>query len=174
MMLARIDVDFIRPARRSPLPGLLVLAIGLVAAYWTVADYRNTAISSELLSMSLTRYQSTTPEVDGAIAGVDTGEVVLATRRLTTPWSLLLSDLEAAATESGKDVALLEVLPDKNKRSLRVSGEARSLTHVLDYVSRLQSAESLMYPLLENHEIQESNRERPVRFVIVANWRLSE
>ena len=127
-----------------------------------------------LLSMSLARYQAATPAVDGANANVDTGEVVFATRQLTTPWSLLLSDLEAATTESGKDIALLEVIPDKNKRSLRVAGEARSLTHVLDYVSRLQSAESLMYPLLENHEIQESNRERPVRFVVAANWRLSE
>jgi hypothetical protein len=173
MMPVRIDVDFVRQSRRMPLSGLIVFALGTIAAYWTFTDHRDTIVSTEIVSMTLARYEADKP-VGGDYTTVDTGAVEQAARRLTTPWSNLLQDLEAAAVDSGKDVALLEIAPDKNKQVIRVSGEARSLQHVLDYVRRLQSAESLSHPLLENHEVQKSVRERPVRFVVAANWRLAE
>jgi hypothetical protein len=91
---------------------------------------------------------------------------------LTTPWSRLFSDLETAATEESDAVALLEIAPDRNKRNVRISGEARSLNAALDYMSRLQLASSIRYPLLENHEVRTTDRERPVHFVIVADWRI--
>jgi hypothetical protein len=150
------------------------LLIGVLAALWTISDFRDTSIASEVTAMNLARLESKGPRTKGLSATVDAGAIELATQRLMTPWSRLLEDLELAATDSDNNVALLEISPDMNKRSVRVSGEARTLPHVLDYVSRLQTAESLRYPLLENHEIQVSDRERPVRFVVLADWRLPQ
>lgn len=172
MIPARIDIDFVERRRRSSAAGVIVLLVGLAATWLTLSDYRNVSIGSELVTMNLTRYQSTPSRTRESHPSVDMAEVRLATQQLTTPWSVLLRDLELAAQDSGKEIALLEIAPDMNKKSVRVSGEARSLVHALDYVRRLQKTESLIRPLLENHEVLTADRERPVRFVILADWRM--
>ncbi len=172
MMPVRIELDFSKPRRRFPVAGLLVLLLGAGAAYLTVNDYQAMSIESDLNTINLSRYESTDRVQRSQASSVDPAEVSAATSELTTPWSTLLDDLESAARDNGKDVALLEIAPDRNKKTVRISGEARTLTSALDYLSRLQSAESVAYPLLENHEIRTSERDRPVHFVIVADWRL--
>lgn len=172
MTPARIEVDFVPQRRRLSLSGLLFLAIGVAAAIWVYDDFRGSVVRTELLDMSIARYESRSLENTSALPPVSAGDVETATRELLTPWSRLLVDLESAAVDSEENVALLEIAPDKNKGSVRVSGEARSLLHALNYVERLQQAESLVSPLLENHEIQNSSPERPVRFVVTASWRV--
>lgn len=174
MIPARIEVDFIPQRRRVSTSGAALLLVGAIAALWTFSDFRHASVATEILELNISRLVSKAPRTGSATVSIDAGAIDSATRRLATPWSRLLEDLESAATDSGKNVALLEIAPDTNKRTVRVSGEARSLPHVLDYVARLQSADSLMFPLLENHEVQISDRERPVRFVVQANWRLPQ
>lgn len=171
---ARIEMDFVPRRSQISLPGLLMLAVGVASIWWAYTDHQNVSIASEMTVMSIARYQRNAPTVSEQHKNIDFTEVDEATRQLQTPWSPLLKDLEKASLESGKDVALLEVAPDKNKKNVRISGEARSLPHVLDYISRLQGAASLSSPLLESHEILTSERERPVHFVVLANWRLAE
>jgi hypothetical protein len=168
----RIEIDFRKPQRRLPVMGAIALLLGAGAAYLTYTDYNDTLIDSDLISMSLARYDSSDRDSRAKVAAINPAEITDATRQLSTPWSLLLNDLESVAKDSAKDVALLEIAPDRNKQTVRLSGEARSLQAALDYLGRLQKAESIIYPLLENHEIQTSDRNRPVRFVIVADWRL--
>lgn len=172
MMPVRIELDFNKPRRQIPVLGLIVLLLGAGAVYLTVSDYRAMSVESELMAISISRYESKSRTLRPEINAVDLDAVSAAASELTTPWSDLLDDLELAARDNGKDVALLEVAPDLGKQSVRISGEARTLTSALDYLSRLQRAESIAYPLLENHEIQTSERDRPVHFVIVADWRL--
>ena len=172
MMPVRIDLDFGVRRRRFPLVGVLVLLLGAGAAVITTNDYRTTMIESDRIASSLSVYDSDRRSAKSQDVTVNPAEVSVATRQLTTPWSLLMNDLEAAARDNGEDVALLEIAPDRIKGSVRISGEARTLSSALDYLSRLQDAESVSYPLLENHEIRTAERERPVNFVIVADWRL--
>ena len=172
MTVARIDIDFRKPQRRLPVAGAIALLVGFVAAWLTYTDYNDTLIDSDLISMSLKRYDSSNRNTRASVVAIDPAEITAATSELATPWALLLNDLESAAKDSAKDVALLEIAPDREKQTVRLSGEARSLQAALDYLSRLQEADSIIYPLLENHEIQISDRNRPVRFVIVADWRL--
>ena len=174
MSPARIEVDFIPPRRRVPLSGLLFLIVGAFAAVWTFEDLRGNNITSELLAMSIGRYQERKIDTEHQLVSVDPSEVDSARRQLLTPWSQLLRDLELAAQDNEQGIALLEIAPNKLKGSVRISGEARSLVHVMDYVTTLQEAESLSFPMLERHEIQTSNRERPVRFIVVADWRILE
>lgn len=168
----RIDVDFIPQRKKISVPGFLVLTLGLFVAVWVYDDYTSASVSSEILKMKLDRQLTRTTERPSGTPLPGADEVALAQQHLLTPWSRLLVDLESAAADSKKDVALLELAPDRSKRRLRISGEARSLVHVLQYVERLQQAESLAAPLLESHEIQTANKERQVRFVVTAVWRV--
>ena len=174
MMPARITLDFSERRRRLPVGGLIILCLGVLAAYWTLSDYQSIAIESELLDISLARYQPRGDAVARRESLAGLGEIAAITEQLNTPWAALLTDLEDATRDSGKDVALLEVAPDRDRQNVRISGEARTLGAVLEYVSRLQGASSVAFPLLENHEIRTSERERPVHFVVSADWRLSE
>ncbi len=172
MTVARIDIDFRKPQPRLPVVGAIALLLGTTAAYFTYTDYNDALIDSDLISMTLARYDSADRNTRSNVAEINPAEITAATNQLATPGALLLNDLESAAKDSAKDVALLEIAPDRVKQTVRLSGEARSLQAALDYLSRLQEADSIVYPLLENHEIQTSDRNRPVRFVIVADWRL--
>jgi hypothetical protein len=174
MTPVRVQLDFVRRQPKFPLAGVLVLLIGCGAAYWTFTDYRNSVMQTELLDISLSRYQQTRATKENPVNSDDLAKMAAATRPLSTPWSALLNDLEGAAQDTGKDIALLEVAPDREKRQVRISAEARSLPAALDYVTRLQGSQTLLYPMLENHEVRTASRERPVRFEISAEWSLPQ
>jgi hypothetical protein len=76
------------------------------------------------------------------------------------------------ALESAKapDVALLAIEPDPRKGVLRVTAEAKGKNAMLDYVDRLQAAQSLQRVMLESHEVLSQVPEKPVRFVVTASW----
>jgi hypothetical protein len=94
-----------------------------------------------------------------------------AAQDLATPWTLLLSELELAGKETQGQVALLGVEPDHAKHNVRVTAEARTIALALAYVQRLQSSRSLVYPMLDRHEIRADDPQHPVRFELTGAWR---
>ncbi len=153
--------------------GVLVLLIGLGAAYWTFTDFQDASLQDELLDFGLARYQDEGASNSNSASREETAQIEAAIRPLATPWSALLNDLEAATQETSNDIALLEVWPDKAKHRVRISAEARTLQAALGYIKTLQNASSLLYPVLEKHEVRSGDSERPVRFEVAAEWSLS-
>ena len=92
-------------------------------------------------------------------------------RELAVPWTLLLSELEAASRDEASKVALLQVEPDAAKHLVRITAEARTLPDALAYLSRLQKSSVLRYPMLESHERKKDDPEHPVRVKLAAEWR---
>lgn len=86
---------------------------------------------------------------------------------LGRPWSRLFSQLEAAA---GPEIAVLAIRPDAAKEQLRVIGEARHLGDVLEYVHRLADSGGFMDVVLEQHEVVDTDPQKPVRFALSAHW----
>jgi hypothetical protein len=173
-MPVRLQLDFAkrRHPRLSP-SGLLLLLAGCGAAYWTYSDYQEASIHSQLLDISLAKIDRAYPASQTDNDPETLTKLLAATKPLGTPWTALLNDLESAAQDNGDDVALLEVAPDRARRQVRISAEARSLPAALAYVTRLQSTSTLIFPVLEKHEVISSGRDRPVRFEISAEWSLS-
>lgn len=175
MMPARIDIDFARQPRRIPLPGLVLMLAGCAFGSWVFSDFHDRRLQSELLDVQLARYSITGSRATPVDVDSKARERMAAvTQPLATPWSALLNDLEGAIQNSGSDIALLQVAPDRDKREVKISAEARSLPAVFDYMTTLQNATTLRYPVLEQHEVRTAMRERPVRFEISAEWQASD
>jgi len=90
-------------------------------------------------------------------------------RQLSMPWYDLLQTIESAG---GKGVALLSLEPDTEKRLVRISGEAKNIAAMLDYIRQLEQRDLFGTVYLQSHHVQLQDPEKPVRFVLLAIWRL--
>ena len=167
-----IDLDFARSGPRLNGRGVMLLIAGLSAVLYVFADYREVAARSDGLELRLAaaRGDAKPAKVDPAAlrAGADADSAL---RDLATPWSPLLRELELASADSKGAVAVLGIEPDREKAEVRITAEARTLPIALTYVERLQRSDALSFPMLESHEVQLKDPERPVRFQIKAGWR---
>jgi Tfp pilus assembly protein PilN len=85
---------------------------------------------------------------------------------LNMPWNPLFRALE----EAPQKIALLSIEPDAHKRELILTGEAKDFTEMLDYVRYLQRQVMLSGIALQTHQINQQDRDKPVRFRITAGW----
>ena len=89
-------------------------------------------------------------------------------RQLTLPWQELLQAVEAAGD---RKVSLLSLEPDMEKRQVKISGEARDMMVLLDYISRLEAQPVFGRVDLQNHQVQLRDPDKPVRFALLAEWK---
>ena len=177
MTLAPLQIDFVTSRRRGGAAGMVVLALGLVAVVWTVVDYRDLTTRDDLVQMQL---EASAPHKARASRTPSTADkrglddAAGAVRELSLPWAHLLDDLESAGQDSSQDVALLSLEPDREKHRVRIGAEARTLPAALDFVERLQKADTLAFPLLDSHKVRADQRERPVYFELTAEWKISK
>ena len=86
---------------------------------------------------------------------------------LAGPWETLFRTLEAI---EAPDVALLVIAPDTQKNKVRIYAEARTFTAMLSYYSAMEQSRTFDDVVLIEHEIQQNDPQRPVRFSITAAW----
>jgi hypothetical protein len=174
MTRALIELDFARSRPRMNWRGAVLLAIGAAACIVVATDYRDLANRREGLDMRLeglhAKHRTVKPDKATERLNEEAG---VAFAEISTPWSQLLQELEVASAESSGSVAVLGIEPDRDKHQIRVLAEARTLPGALAYVERLQKSQALRYPMLESHEVQQKDPQRPVRFQIRADWSIS-
>jgi hypothetical protein len=86
---------------------------------------------------------------------------------LAGPGERLFVTLEAI---DEPDVALLALTPDTKARTLRILAEARGIDAMLSYLRVLEQSRAFTQVVLVEHEIQDSDPLRPLRFSLVAAW----
>lgn len=86
---------------------------------------------------------------------------------LAGPGERLFLTLEAI-DEPG--VALLSLTPDTRKRTLRIQAEARGSDAMLSYLRVLKQSRAFTQVVLVEHEVQDSDPDRPLRFSLSAAW----
>jgi hypothetical protein len=174
MSVGTIRLDFQRRRGHKLRGGALLLAAGLAIGMALVFSYRHTANEIAGIELQLSALQPGSSNIAGESDSSASIAMASATvENLATPWGRLLDDLEAATGDSAGSVALLEIEPDREHHKIRVLAEARSLVAALGYLERLQRAGTLVNPLLESHELQKEDPERPVRVKIMADWRVT-
>lgn len=171
MSMLRLDYQQHLPLRWAG-PALLALTLGglvLASVYYVELDAA-AAQWEERLAQAGQRQgrfaQADRPGAQDLVQEVNRANVVL--HRLTLPWDALFLAVETAA---GKEVALLALEPDAEKRQVRISGEARDYSAVLNYITQLE-AQAVFGPVyLQSHQVQQQDPDKPVRFALLANWR---
>ena len=164
-------VDFAAPPRRVTGLGALLCCIGLGAVIATAMSFERTAAERARLDGAMETLSSKhRPALDDPMRVKEQAEFAKMNRELDIPWTRLLAELEAASTDMSSKVSLLQVEPDPDKHSVRITAEVRSLPDGLAYLERLQQSKVLRYPLLESHEHLKDDPEHAVRIKLVAEW----
>jgi len=173
MTVPAMRLDFVQDGRRWRVGARSLLAAGAISVAATLLSYqqlreRTAGLELKLETVAQSFRSSRGPgEAEGGLFA----EAAAAVAELSTPWSRLLDELEAAARDSSESVALLAVEPDRAARKVKILAEARNLPDAIAFAQRLQESDVLLHPLLDNHEVQAQDRSRPVRFEITAAWR---
>lgn len=169
--LAPMRLDFAATESGASWSGLLMLVLGLAAAGLIVGDYQRLLASVERIEAELGRLSAPRRGGEPARDARKQGEAVARSNEvaheLSRRWDRVFLALESA---KAPDVALLAIEPDPRKGVLRVTAEAKGKNAMLDYVGRLQAAQSLQRVMLESHEVLSQVPEKPVRFVVTASW----
>jgi hypothetical protein len=164
-------LDFAATESGASWSGILMLVLGLAAAGLIVGDYQRLLASAERIEAELGRLSAPRRGAEPARDARKQGEAVARSNEvaheLSRRWDRVFLALESA---KAPDVALLAIEPDPRKGVLRVTAEAKGKNAMLDYVNRLQAAQSLQRVMLESHEVMSQVPEKPVRFVVTASW----
>ena len=167
-MRARLQLDFIAPARRNRVFGFSLLALSIVLAGFLVLEYQKAQqrlhqIEAREALLNAARPARVVPrerldeQMKSAQATV---------RQLALPWPQLIDSLERAAV---KEVAVLHIQPDAQSRVVRVTASAAQERAMLEYLRRLGVGFSDVH--LVSHQIREDEPQRPIQFAVQARFR---
>ena len=90
-----------------------------------------------------------------------------ALRRLGVPWESLFQAVESSGNHN---ITLLAIEPDVEKQQVKISGEAKDFKSLMNYLTQLQGQDVFGSIYLQNHDIQQQDPDKPVRFSLLAAW----
>lgn len=172
-----LSLDFRRRDSSTGWIGIALLVAALAAAVASGSQYLQLADRLVAEQASL-REAASAPRKKLVAAAADGDPKTLAVElrhaneillQLSLPWGELFSSAEAAGTP---DVALLGIESETGKRRVKISGEAKNLESILDYLRYLESRPVLAEVYLQSHELQKQDSQQPMRFVVTAQWRV--
>ncbi|WP_164504214.1 PilN domain-containing protein [Nitrosomonas sp. HPC101] len=88
-------------------------------------------------------------------------------RQLNLPWEALFDALELAASEQ---IALLSLQPSVSGQTIRITGEARDLGALVEYVQALELGPVLKNVHLASYKTRQDHPRHPIVFSVVATW----
>jgi hypothetical protein len=94
-------------------------------------------------------------------------DIALIKKQINLQWFALLGAFETAQTE---DVALTQLLPNADKSTFSMTGEAKNYALLLNYIQRLEETTSLFNVHLISHEVNETHPQHPILFEIEGEW----
>ena len=170
-----LNLDFRREDRQGRWAGIALLVAGLAGAIVVGVQYSDLAEELTQAEASVHRSGIAAHRQTAAIRpSGDLQKVALEMKRasevafqLKVPWNDLFASVEAANTPT---VALLSIESDTGKRQVKISGEAKDIESVLDYLRFLGAQPRLANVYLQSHQVQQQDPQHPVRFVLGAAW----
>lgn len=175
MKNVQLDLEFAPQRRKTSLAGLIFLSAALLIFGIAAVEVglklsenaQNTrALASKDGSTRAAPVKPAKPFRANPMELARTEFVRQTSRSLATPWSDLLTSLEAAPA----NVALLSVEPSASKRSISLTAEAAGPAEMLNYLQALQSDKHLTNVALMTHQVQLQAPGTPLRFKLRASW----
>jgi len=172
-MVQALRIDFVRRRRFASPLGWLLLLVGAMGLGVVALDHSQA--QDELLAVQARAQRQARGSQALALrrdAAPVSPEAAVATARassaLAKPWDGLLRDLESLRDPR---VALLAVEAQADARSLRLTGEARSMADVVAYVNRLRRLPLTRSAVLATHENRRDGEVDVIRFSLDMVWK---
>ena len=170
--MKRVELDYLAPVRAPLWPGVVVLVLSLVLAGGLLVRYRE--VQTDLAALRTTgkmisperRPSLATMPRERLDAEAKSAESVV--RELALPWASLIEAVEHSAS---RDVAILQLQPDAETRSVKLTAEARSREAMFDYLRRLGAARGLDEVHIVSHQVQRDEPQHPIQFSLQASLR---
>lgn len=167
-----LALDYVAAARRPRWLGALLLAASLALGAGLLERYldaRSELARLEAAAALMAPARGRAPRaVPKERLAEETRSAEAVVRQLTLPWAALVQAVEQAAT---RDVALLQLQPDAESRSLKLSAEARHRDAMFEYLRRLGAARGLSEVHLVSHRVQREDPQHPIQFSVQASIR---
>lgn len=174
--MALVSLDYQRSIKPFPVEGAILLLLAVAALVLTGGYYYRLSMNVAELETSKYRFErAASQRVSGhqreardVMQEVTHANEVL--RYLSLPWGNMFQAVESSGN---RDVTLLEMEPDIEKHTVRISCEARNISAMLDYIKRLGQRHEFGRVYLQSHRIQAQEPEKPVQFSLFAEWRVA-
>lgn len=173
-MMQKIQLDYQLDKRNLWLGiSLLVLGVGSMVLVSNVYQQQSAQIAEQ--EVALARIKNDMPthkaalpvERDSEKLALEVKQANAVILQLSLPWQALFEAFEGAQQS---DIAVLSIEPDAQKSWVRISGEAKTLDSLPAYVAYLQKVPLFQEVTLLNHQIQDQDPQKPVRFMLQASW----
>jgi len=171
-----LQLDYQSATKPFPWAGVILLAVSAAALALTGIHYSETMEGISYWEAKAgqagrdSRYQVTGGQRDASDMALEIKRANEVLNQITLPWDRLF---QAVEWSSGKNVALLTIEPDAEKREVKISGEGKDIAAVLDYIRHLASQEVFSSVYLQSHKVERRGPEKPVRFALVVSWKVA-
>ncbi len=172
-MSTQLSLDFVEQPvwsfqRFSPL-SLILFGFACIMAFFAWQYYAQLQTEYEAVSAAaeITTPATVTTEAVVPLTAKELKNVRKTVADLSTPWGQLLSGLEAIRM---KQVALLLLEPNKKKELVTLTGQAKNVDAMLQYVEAVAALPMLSNVYLQNHMIEMNEPGSPVSFTLLASW----
>ena len=174
-MSQQLDLEYIQKSIFShiSISGLLILLASFWLGVFTWQTHYQLQVKLAEMTINLQKINQQLPQqemikpVIAPISGKQLTQLTEDFNVLTTPWNELLDSIEQSDMP---DIALLGLNPSVKKQQLILTGEAKNLATILQYINKLAQQTTLSQVYLQKHHVNETSNEKPVSFSIVAKW----
>lgn len=171
----RLHIDFVVRRRWPGALGWGALALGLALSVWVLWDYARIQDDTALVHAQADRTSRQIElahrlaERERADPGLqqDLGSVRKVAVALSLDWQPLFAELEQRRRD---DIALLSLEPDASRQALRLTGEAKDLKALFDWLESFSDARVLGAPRVEAFEYRQRGSVQVLAFSVRMRW----
>ena len=172
-----LNFDFRPPSSRASMLGIALLIGGVIALSASLfnmqqANEAHAARSREAATFEQAQ-QKRAPNRARFTRSRSTGDIAQVARArvrsdLDYSWQPAFAALEATHSPS---IALVSLEGSQQKKQVRLVAEARRLSDAVNYAERLGRQNGVKRTSLMQHQVQEKDAQRPVRFTLLMEMR---
>jgi hypothetical protein len=174
-MSQQLDLEFIQKPilSRISISGFLILLVSFWLGVFTWQTYQQQQVKLAEITTDLQKINQQAPKqemimpIAAAISSKQLTQLAEDFNVLATPWNELLDAIEQSDMP---DIALLGLDPSVKKQQVILTGEAKNLAMILQYINKLAKQANLSQVYLQKHHVNETSNEKPVTFSIIAKW----
>lgn len=145
----------------------LCLSAIIVTAHLTQQQQSRQRQIDSVLSQTDRRTAAQPAQPKIVISEAQATAVNTAVRQLNSPWRDLFDAIEGATPAS---IALLSLEPDAKRQLIKGLAEAKNSDDMVDYIAQLKQQKLFTEVVLNRHEMNDKDVNRPVRFQFQAQW----